>query len=185
MTATSPGSGALELCGVSKRYGTGTGGQVTATANVTFTIEAGAFVALTGASGSGKSTMLHMIGALERPDSGTIISNGTDITALRGTAQADYRRTVGFVFQRYNLLPGLTAKDNVIAPVLPTALAGTNASAPGTCWRRRPGRTRTLTALPDIRRRTTAHRHRPRPDQHPRTAARRRTHWQPRLRQRR
>jgi len=60
-----------------------------------------------------------MIGAIERPDSGVIISNGTDVTALRGAAQADYRRTVGFVFQRYNLLPGLTVLDNVIAPVLP------------------------------------------------------------------
>jgi putative ABC transport system ATP-binding protein len=84
-----------------------------------FTIEAGAFVALTGASGSGKSTLLHMIGAIERPDYGVITVGGTDVTALRGNAQADYRRTVGFVFQRYNLLPGLTALDNVIAPVLP------------------------------------------------------------------
>jgi putative ABC transport system ATP-binding protein len=116
MTAS---NGALELRGVCKRYGTGTGGQVTAAADVTFTIEAGAFVALTGASGSGKSTLLHLIGAIERPDSGTIISNGTDVTALRGAAQADYRRTVGFVFQRYNLLAGLTVLDNVIAPVLP------------------------------------------------------------------
>jgi putative ABC transport system ATP-binding protein len=119
MTATSPGDGALELRGVGKRYGTGAGGQVTAADNVTFTVEAGAFVALTGASGSGKSTLLHLIGAIERPDSGVIISNGTEVTALRGAAQADYRRTVGFVFQRYNLLPGLTALDNIIAPVLP------------------------------------------------------------------
>ena len=119
MAASAPGGGVLELRGVCKRYGTGQGGQVTAADDVTFTIEAGAFVALTGASGSGKSTMLHMIGAIERPDSGVIISNGTEVTALRGTAQADYRRTVGFVFQRYNLLPALTALDNVIAPVLP------------------------------------------------------------------
>jgi putative ABC transport system ATP-binding protein len=114
-----PGTGALELRGVTKRYGTGQGGQVTAADDVTFTIDAGAFVALTGASGSGKSTLLHMIGALERPDSGVIISNGTEVTTLRGNAQADYRRTVGFVFQRYNLLPALTALDNIIAPVLP------------------------------------------------------------------
>jgi putative ABC transport system ATP-binding protein len=119
MAANAPGSGALELRGVSKRYGTGTGTQVTAADDVTFTIESGAFVAITGASGSGKSTLLHMIGAIERPDSGTIISNSADVTALRGAAQADYRRTVGFVFQRYNLLPGLTALDNIIAPVLP------------------------------------------------------------------
>jgi putative ABC transport system ATP-binding protein len=63
--------------------------------------------------------MLHLIGAIERPDSGVITVNGTEVTALRGAAQADYRRTVGFVFQRYNLLPGLTALDNIIAPVLP------------------------------------------------------------------
>jgi putative ABC transport system ATP-binding protein len=119
MAASAPSSGGLELRGVSKRYGTGTGTQVTAADDVTFTIESGAFVAITGASGSGKSTLLHMIGAIERPDSGTIISNSADVTALRGAAQADYRRTVGFVFQRYNLLPGLTALDNIIAPVLP------------------------------------------------------------------
>jgi putative ABC transport system ATP-binding protein len=114
-----PGTGALELRGVSKRYGTGQGGEVTAADGVTFSIGAGAFVALTGTSGSGKSTMLHMIGAIERPDSGVIVCNGTEVTALRGRAQADYRRSVGFVFQRYNLLPGLTALDNVVAPVLP------------------------------------------------------------------
>jgi len=119
MAASAPGDGALELRGVCKRYGTGTGGQVTAADRVSFTIEAGAFVALTGASGSGKSTMLHLTGAIERPDSGVITVNGTEVTALRGAALADYRRTVGFVFQRYNLLPALTALDNVIAPVLP------------------------------------------------------------------
>jgi len=116
MTAT---SAALDLRGVTKRYGSGQGDQVTAADDITLTVEAGAFVALTGASGSGKSTLLHMIGALERPDAGVIISHGTEVTALRGAAQADYRRTVGFVFQRYNLLPALTALDNVIAPVLP------------------------------------------------------------------
>jgi putative ABC transport system ATP-binding protein len=119
MTESTSRSGAVELRGVCKRYGTGQGEQVTAADDVSLTIEGGAFIALTGASGSGKSTLLHMIGAIERPDSGVIISNGTDVTALRGGAQADYRRTVGFVFQRYNLLPALTALDNVIAPVLP------------------------------------------------------------------
>jgi putative ABC transport system ATP-binding protein len=136
MAASAPGDGALELRSVCKRYGTGQGGQVTAADDVTFTIEAGTFVALTGASGSGKSTLLHMIGAIERPGSGTIISNGTEVTALRGTAQADYRRTVGFVFQRYNLLPALTALDNVLALSCRTAPAGTSASGPEICWQR-------------------------------------------------
>jgi putative ABC transport system ATP-binding protein len=109
----------VELRGVSKHYGIGKDQQVPAADDVSLTIAPGEFVALTGPSGSGKSTLLHMIGAMERPDSGTIISGGTEVTALRGGQLAAYRRTVGFVFQRYNLLPALTALDNVIAPVLP------------------------------------------------------------------
>jgi putative ABC transport system ATP-binding protein len=109
----------LELRSVSKSYGPARAGQVRAAAGISLRIEAGAFVALTGASGSGKSTLLHLIGAIERPDSGTIRSGGAEVTALRGSRLADYRRGIGFVFQRYNLLPALTVLDNVIAPVLP------------------------------------------------------------------
>jgi putative ABC transport system ATP-binding protein len=112
-------SASIELRHVSKHYGIRRDQQVPAADDVSLTIKAGEFVALTGASGSGKSTLLHLIGAIERPDAGTIISSGTDVTALRGARLAAYRRTVGFVFQRYNLLPALTALDNVIAPVLP------------------------------------------------------------------
>ena len=112
-------SGHIELRGISKRYGISKDEQVNAADDVSFSIAAGDFIALTGASGSGKSTLLHLIGAIERPDSGTIVSSGQEVTALRGAALAAYRRTVGFVFQRYNLLPALTALDNVIAPVLP------------------------------------------------------------------
>jgi len=121
MSAPAPGPApaALELHGISKRYGTGSGQPVAAADDVSFAVAPGGFVALTGASGSGKSTLLHLIGALEHPDSGTITSGSTEVTTLRGGALAAYRRTVGFVFQRYNLLPALTALDNVIAPVLP------------------------------------------------------------------
>ena len=119
MTEPAPAHGALDLCGISKRYRTGDAQPVTAADDVTLQIEPGGFVALAGASGSGKSTLLHLIGALERPDSGTIRSDGTDVSGLRGGALAAYRRTVGFVFQRYNLLPALTVLDNVLAPVLP------------------------------------------------------------------
>jgi putative ABC transport system ATP-binding protein len=110
---------ALELRDVFKSYGIGKDRIVRAADDVSLTIDAGAFVALTGASGSGKSTLLHLIGAIERPDSGTITSNGRTVTALQGGALASYRRSVGFVFQSYHLLPALTALDNVIAPVLP------------------------------------------------------------------
>ncbi len=109
----------LELRGISKTYGIAKDQLVRAADDVTLSIRAGGFVALTGASGSGKSTLLHLIGAIERPDSGAIVSNGAEVTALHGAALAAYRRSVGFVFQGYNLLPALTALDNVIAPVLP------------------------------------------------------------------
>jgi putative ABC transport system ATP-binding protein len=116
--STSAGA-SLALTGVCKRYGSGQEQQITAAHEVSLSIEPRSVIALTGPSGSGKSTLLHLIGAIERPDSGTIASDGTEVTALHGAALAAYRRTVGFVFQRYNLLPALTALDNVIAPVLP------------------------------------------------------------------
>jgi putative ABC transport system ATP-binding protein len=118
-TAGAQTSAAIELHEVSKSYGVGKDQQIHAADDVSLTIRAGSFVALTGASGSGKSTLLHLIGAMERPDSGSIVTGGTDVTRLRGTRLAAYRRTVGFVFQRYNLLPALSALDNVIAPLLP------------------------------------------------------------------
>ncbi|HUA42735.1 MAG TPA: ABC transporter ATP-binding protein [Streptosporangiaceae bacterium] len=119
MTDAARDGAAIELRGVTKRYGIARDQQVLAADNVSLSIAPGAFVALTGASGSGKSTLLHLIGALERPDSGTIIAAGADVGTLHGAGLAGYRRTVGFVFQRYHLLPALTALDNVIAPVLP------------------------------------------------------------------
>jgi len=115
--ATEPGG--IELRDVTKRYRTGSDRPAVAADNVSVHIEPGALVALAGPSGSGKSTLLHLVGAIERPDSGMIISGSVEVTALHGSALAAYRRTVGFVFQRYNLLPALTALDNVIAPVLP------------------------------------------------------------------
>jgi putative ABC transport system ATP-binding protein len=112
-------SASIELRHVSKHYGISKEQRVPAADDVSLAVQPGGYLALTGASGSGKSTLLHLIGAIERPDSGTIVSGGTEVTALRGAALAAYRRTVGFVFQRYNLLPALTALDNVITPVLP------------------------------------------------------------------
>jgi putative ABC transport system ATP-binding protein len=110
---------AVDVRAVSKHYGIGKDQVVKAADNISLAIPAGAFVALSGASGSGKSTLLHLIGAIDPPDSGTIVSNGQQVTELRGAALAAYRRTVGFVFQAYHLLPALTALDNVIAPLLP------------------------------------------------------------------
>jgi len=109
----------IELLGVSKRYDAGLGRRLTAAEDVSFTIEPGEFVGLTGASGAGKTTLLNIMGAIDRPDAGTVRRDSIEVTALRGAAADRYRRTVGFVFQHGVLLSALTALDNVIAPVLP------------------------------------------------------------------
>ena len=109
----------IELLGVSKRYDTGQGRRLIAAEDVSFRIESGEFVGLTGASGAGKTTLLNIMGAIDRPDAGSVRRNGVEVTELRGAAADRYRRTVGFVFQHGVLLSALTALDNVIAPVLP------------------------------------------------------------------
>jgi putative ABC transport system ATP-binding protein len=110
---------AVSLTGVSKTYRRGIGESVTAVDAVTLDILPGQSLALTGRSGSGKSTLLHLIGAMDVPDEGQITIDGTDIAGLRDSERAALRRRIGFVFQRFHLLPALTALDNVLAPVLP------------------------------------------------------------------
>jgi len=79
----------------------------------------GQFVAIVGPSGSGKSTLLHLLGALDSPSSGSIIVDGVDIGQLGDNKQSEYRRrNVGFVFQFFNLLPTLSAWENVAVPSL-------------------------------------------------------------------
>jgi len=109
----------VELVGVRKRYTLDEGVELVAAAGVSLTVEPGALVALTGPSGSGKSTLLHLVGGVDRADGGTIRVDDREVTALQGDALAEHRRHVGFVFQRFNLLGALTARDNVLAPVVP------------------------------------------------------------------
>jgi len=103
---------------LTKIFGTGDG-RIVAVDHLSLDIDADGVVALTGPSGSGKSTLLHLIGGIERADRGTIEVGGRDLGTLSRRRLAEYRRTVGFVFQRYHLLPALTAIDNVVVPVLP------------------------------------------------------------------
>ncbi|MCE5175685.1 MAG: ABC transporter ATP-binding protein [Bacteroidales bacterium] len=88
--------------------------QVTAVDHVDLTIEKGEFTAIVGPSGSGKTTLLNMIGGLDQPTSGNIHVDGVDITKLKSKQLIDFRlNNIGFVFQSYNLIPVLTAGENV------------------------------------------------------------------------
>jgi putative ABC transport system ATP-binding protein len=118
MTTTTTGS-RVRVEDVTKRYTLDEGAELVAADGVSLTVEPGALVALTGPSGSGKSTLLHLIGGVDRADGGAIWVDDREVTALEGDALAAHRRHVGFVFQRFNLLGALTARDNVLAPVVP------------------------------------------------------------------
>ncbi len=80
---------------------------------VNLRVNEGDFLAILGPSGSGKSTLLHLIGALDKPSEGNILIEGVDISTLNDGQLADLRRRIGFVFQFFNLIPRLTAKENV------------------------------------------------------------------------
>lgn len=108
----------VRLESVCKRYDTG-GVSIVALDDVTLAIEPGSIVGVVGPSGSGKSTLLHVVGTMDVPDSGRIVVGEFDVTALDSKRQTAYRRTIGFVFQRFHLLPALSVQDNVAAPLLP------------------------------------------------------------------
>jgi putative ABC transport system ATP-binding protein len=92
--------------------------------NISISVPEGEFLALMGPSGSGKTTLLNLIAGIDRPDSGSIVVNGTDISRLNESEMALWRsHNVGFVFQFYNLLPVLTAFENVELPLLLTKLS--------------------------------------------------------------
>lgn len=98
---------------VCKYYQTGDT-VVKAVDDVNFTVEKGEFCVVLGPSGAGKTTILNLLGGMDKATSGTITVGGKQITGLRGPQLTDYRRTdVGFVFQFYNLMPNLTALENV------------------------------------------------------------------------
>ncbi len=92
--------------------------------DINLVIREGDFVAMMGPSGSGKSTLLNLIAGIDKPDAGRLAIAGDDITQLGDTELADWRaRTVGFIFQFYNLMPVLTAFENVELPLQLTALS--------------------------------------------------------------
>jgi len=103
--------------GVCKRYGSGDN-QVTALDGIDLTVGKGEFVAVIGASGSGKSTLLHILGSVDKPTSGKVTIDGTDLSKLNQTQAAIFRRRkVGLVYQFYNLIPTLTVRKNILMPL--------------------------------------------------------------------
>ena len=110
--------GILKVEGLTKKYGKGES-EIIALDNVSFCVNKGEFVTIVGASGSGKSTLLHMLGGVDLPTSVQVYIDETDIYSLDENELAILRRRkVGFVFQFYNLIPVLTAKENIELPVL-------------------------------------------------------------------
>jgi len=108
----------VELQNVSKRFRKGDE-TITPLDDVSLEIHAGDFLSLMGPSGTGKSTLLNLVSGIDRPDSGTIIVNGTEITRLSRGQLADWRaRNLGYIFQTHNLIPVLTAYENVELPTL-------------------------------------------------------------------
>lgn len=113
------GEATVVALGLARRYRIDERQTITALDGIDLEVARASVVALWGPSGSGKSTLLQLIGGLDRPDAGEIRVSDQVLGDLSGRQLAAYRRHVGFVFQRYNLLPALTVLDNVMAPVLP------------------------------------------------------------------
>ncbi len=115
----------LEARGITKTVGSGRGARRVLD-DVSLEVDAAEVIAVLGRSGSGKSTLLHLLGGLDRPDAGTIMLAGQDITEQRPRALARTRlRHVGFVFQSFQLIEELSGEENVLLPArLPGALRG-------------------------------------------------------------
>ena len=107
----------LETKDLRKVYGSGDT-EVRALDGVDLTVEKGEFVAVVGPSGPGKSTLLHMLGGLDRPTGGTVTVDGKELSAMRDEELTIFRRRkIGFVFQNYNLVPVLNVYENIVLPI--------------------------------------------------------------------
>jgi len=103
--------------------------EVAALAGISLEVQRGQFLAVMGASGSGKSTLLHLMAGLAKPESGKVVVNGTNLVALTDRELTLFRRrNIGLVFQAFNLIPTLTAEENIALPLM---LEGENGSSAG------------------------------------------------------
>ena len=118
-----------ELHGVSKRYAQSKK-KVAALHDVDLSIDQGEFVAIQGSTGSGKTTLLQMLGALDRPTSGSVLFDGVDLAGMKESELTKLRgRAFGFIFQAFNLIPTLTAQENVEKALVPLHLSAAERGA--------------------------------------------------------
>lgn len=108
----------LRVQNISKIYGTGDA-RVVALDDVSFSVKKGEFLAIVGASGSGKSTLLHILGGVDRPTSGKVLIEGSDVYSLGESQLAIFRRRqIGLIYQFNNLIPVLNVEENITLPLL-------------------------------------------------------------------
>ena len=139
----------LELRHISKSYGDGET-AVRALEEIDLSVDEGTLVAVMGPSGSGKSTLLTIAGSLEEPTSGEVTVDGASLRAMSRNDKARLRRrTIGYVFQDFNLLPGLTAAENVALPLELDGVPGRKARQAGLAALERLGLAERANHYPD------------------------------------
>lgn len=108
----------LNVSNLTKKYGKDEN-LVKAVDDVSFKVQKGEFVAIVGPSGGGKSTLIHLLGGVDKPDNGKVLINGEDLYGLKGDSLTIFRRkNIGIIYQFYNLIPVLTVKENIILPAV-------------------------------------------------------------------
>jgi putative ABC transport system ATP-binding protein len=139
----------VEVSGLTKIYGSGET-AVTALDHVSLSVEPGEFVAVMGPSGCGKSTLLNLVGGLDRPTSGLVSIDGTDIATMSDSEVTKLRRrSLGFVFQFFNLIPVLTVTENAALPLTLDGTKQSDAQAKAAEWLRKVGLGDKLASRPD------------------------------------
>ncbi len=123
---------------------------VTALSQINLSVQAGEFVAVMGPSGCGKSTLLHLIGGLDRPTSGRVLMDGTDLASMADRELTELRRRrMGFVFQFFNLIPVLSALENASLPLILDGIQPVEANRRAVEWLARVGLSDRLNGRPD------------------------------------
>lgn len=108
----------LNVSNLTKKYGKDEN-LVKAVDDVSFKVQKGEFVAIVGPSGGGKSTLIHLLGGVDKPDNGKVLIDGENLYGLKGDSLTIFRRkNIGIIYQFYNLIPVLTVKENIILPAV-------------------------------------------------------------------